>query len=489
VSAPNSVELPVVLVDDEPHLLNSTSLVLRSAGISEVITLNDSRQVLPLLGKRDVGMLVLDLNMPDLSGLKLLELVAVEHPEVPVIMMTATNDIDSAAECMRSGAVDYLVKPVERNRLVSSVRRAIETRALRAEVLSLKESLLNESPRQPQAFAEMVTQGSAMRSIFRYLEAVAPSPQPVLITGEIGTGKELVARALHRLSGRPGELVAVNVAGLGDNMFSDTLFGHSRGAYTGAGRAREGLIARAGDGTLFLDEIGDLTVASQIKLLRVLQDGTYYPLGADQPRRNRARIVVATNIDVPGSVAKGTFRKDLYYRLRTRHLQLPPLRARPGDLRPLVHHFAEKAATALHKPIPTFPSALFQLLGTYSFPGNIRELEEMVFNALARHQGGVLSTQSFKEAMSLQSAITNADSMSEELLSGRNLWLEQELPTLAQAEEMLMREAMRRAEGNQGVAAAILGISGQALNKRLSLPGKGLSSEHDDEWRVPPESF
>ncbi len=178
------------------------------------------------------------------------------------------------------------------------------------------------------AFTEIITQDRALFAIFRYLEVVAPSPQPVLITGETGTGKELIARALHRLSQRPGELVAVNVAGLDDTLFSDTLFGHARGAYTGADRPREGLVAGAAGGTLFLDEIGDLTVPSQVKLLRLLQDGAYYPLGADRSRQSRARIVVATNCDVAQAVAAGAFRKDLYYRLRTHQLQLPPLRRR-----------------------------------------------------------------------------------------------------------------------------------------------------------------
>ena len=238
-----------------------------------------------------------------------------------------------------------------------------------------------------------------MFAIFRYLEAIAPSPQPVLITGETGTGKELVAQALHRLSARPGEFVAVNVAGLDDAMFSDTLFGHTRGAFTGADGARDGLITSTAEGTLFLDEIGDLTVASQVKLLRLLQDGTFYPLGADRPRRSRARIICATNCDVAQGVSAGTFRKDLYYRLRTHHLNLPPLRARTGDLPLLVQHVVDKAAQVLGKAAPTVPLALYQLLNAYPFPGNVRELEGLLFDAVARHQGTTLSLQSIKEAI------------------------------------------------------------------------------------------
>ena len=192
--------------------------------------------------------MVLDLSMPHISGQVLLEQVAEDYPDIPIILMTATNDLETAVQCMQTGAIDYLVKPVEENRLVSSVKRALEIRTLRAEVLSLKDRLLTDTPPRWEAFAEIITQSRAMLAIFRYIEAIAPSPQPVLITGETGTGKELVARALHRLSARPGELVAVNVAGLDDTMFSDTLFGHTRGAFTGAERVRDGLITTTGRG-------------------------------------------------------------------------------------------------------------------------------------------------------------------------------------------------------------------------------------------------
>ena len=361
--------MPVLLVDDDTQVLHSASIVLRSSGLAHVLTVDDSRSVMPLLAERDIGALLLDLTMPHLSGHALLEQVTEDHPDIPVIVMTATDDLQTAVQCMQDGAVDYLVKPVEENRLVSSVKRALEIRMLRAEVLSLKERLLMDTPHQREAFAEIITQSKEMFAIFRYIEAVSPSPQPVLITGETGTGKELVARALHRLSARPGELVTVNVAGLDDTLFSDTLFGHTRGAFTGADQARDGLMTSTAEGTLFLDEIGDLSVSSQVKLLRLLQDGTFYPVGSDRPRQGRARIVCATNCDITRSVSAGKFRKDVYYRLRTHHLHLPPLRARTGDLSLLINHFVDKAASVLGKPVPTVPLALYQLLKTYSFPG------------------------------------------------------------------------------------------------------------------------
>jgi two-component system nitrogen regulation response regulator GlnG len=458
--------LPVVLVDDDPQVLHSASIVLRTSGVTHVITVDDSRAVMPLLAEQGVGVLVLDLTMPHIAGQALLEQVAGDYPDVPVILMTATNDLETAVQCMQTGASDYLVKPVEESRLVSAVKRALEIRTLRAEVLSLKERLLAETPHQREAFAEIITQSKAMFAIFRYLEAIAPSPQPVLITGETGTGKELVARALHRLSARPGELVAVNVAGLDDTMFSDTLFGHTRGAFTGADQARDGLLTSTAEGTLFLDEIGDLSVASQVKLLRLLQDGTYYPLGADRPRQSRARIVCATNADVAQRVSAGTFRKDLYYRLRTHHLDLPPLRARRGDLPLLVRHFVDQAARALGKAAPTEPLALYQLLNTYSFPGNVRELEALVFDAVARHQGTTLSLHSFKEAIVGTPRFADAEPPDEPSTALR-AWFPEQLPTLKAVEEALLTEALRRADGNQGVAAGLLGLSREALNKRL----------------------
>jgi DNA-binding NtrC family response regulator len=464
-------DLPVLLVDDEPDLLYSVSVLLRTSGLAHVVTLDDSRAVLPLLAERDVGVIVLDLTMPHLCGQALLERVAADHPDVPVILLTATSDLETAVQCMQAGALDYLVKPVEESRILSSVKRALEIRAMRTELLALKECVLTDARHQREAFADIVTRDKAMGAVFRYVEAVAQSPYPVLITGETGTGKDLVARALHRLSARTGEFVAVNVAGLDDTMFSDTLFGHTKGAYTGADRPREGLITTAAEGTLFLDEIGDLAMASQVKLLRLLQDGAYHPLGSDRPRQSRARIVVATNCDVLQGVNAGNFRKDLYYRLRTHHLQLPPLRERTDDLPLLVAHFGGKAARALGKPAPMVPLALHQLLKSYCFPGNLRELEAMVVDAVARQRGRTLSLESFKDAMSgsrLASAGTQMSCVPASIAGA----FPEPLPKIKEAEELLLAEALRRADGNQGVAAAMLGITRQAVNQRLLRRGR-----------------
>ena len=227
---PTSVsQLPVLLVDDEPALLRSASLLLRAAGIAPILTLDDSRLVLSRVADDTIGAVVLDLTMPHLSGQTLLEQITAHDPDLPTIVMTATHDLETAVQCMQAGAIDYLVKPVDKNRLVTSVRRALELRALRQEACSLTQRPPSDTTHQHEAFAEIVTQSPTMHALLRYIAAIARSPQPVLITGETGTGKELMARAVHRLAAPRGDFVAVNVAGLDDQVFSDTLFGHTRG--------------------------------------------------------------------------------------------------------------------------------------------------------------------------------------------------------------------------------------------------------------------
>jgi DNA-binding NtrC family response regulator len=339
----------------------------------------------------------------------------------------------------------------------------------RAQYDVLKERLLTGTLEHPHAFSETVTSSPRMRSIFEYVETVAPTYQPVLITGETGVGKELIARAIHALSNRAGEMVTVNVASLDDSMFSDTLFGHVRGAFTSAEAHREGLIERAAGGTLFLDEIGDLSSASQVKLLRLLQEREYFPLGSDTRRMSDARVVAATNHDIEQLKASGKFRNDLYYRLKTHRVHIPPLRERLGDLPQLLDHFLRKASATLGKKKPTPPAELVTLLATYSFPGNIRELEAMVFDAVSRHRSRKLSMQSFKNHIANSTPSGGRASMA---LAGRDTTgfsdsLSGCAPTLREATEMLIHNAMVKARGNITIAAELLGISRSALSRRL----------------------
>jgi DNA-binding NtrC family response regulator len=410
---------------------------------------------------------VLDLTMPHLSGREVLEEIRKVRPQIPVIVMTGRNDVDTAVACMKSGAFDYLVKPVEGARLVSSVKRALELNALQYEVYSLRRELLSPDVAHPDAFSPIVTNSPEMRAIFKYVEAIAPSGQPVLITGETGVGKELFARAVHTLSGNKGPFVAVNVAGLDDTVFSDTLFGHRRGAFTGADQAREGLVAHSSGGTLFLDEIGDMRESSQVKLLRLIEEKEYHPLGSDTPMRTDARVVCSTFHDLKHLVSTGRFRRDLYYRLSTHTVHIPPLRERTADIVLLADHFLEETAKSLGKKKPTVPPELYTLLSTYHFPGNVRELKATMFDAVARHKSGVLSLGSFKRTMGepVPAEVDTPSNAGEEaapfLFSGR-------FPTLAESEEYLVSEALRRANNNQGIAATLLGITRQALNKRIA---------------------
>lgn len=459
---------PILLVDDEEQFLFSASIALMSEGVNHVRKCQDSREVMSILSKGDFSVVVLDMLMPGLSGRDLLPLILGEFPELPVTVVTAENKVESAVESMRTGAYDFLLKPVNKTQLVATVRRGIEISELRRENRQLKTRLLSHTLERPEVFSDIVTQDRTMYSIFQYVEAIARTNLPVLITGETGVGKELIAAAIHKLSGRAGKFVPVNVAELDDHLFADTLFGHQKGAYTGADSSRKGLIEQASDGTLFLDEIGDLRMESQVKLLRLLQEGKYYPLGEDIPKASNARTVVSTNRDLQFLRDSESFRKDLYFRLQTHHIHLPPLRERAGDIPLLVSHFINKASKSLGKSIPAPPPELSSLLVKHRFPGNVRELEGMVLDAVSQHKGGALSIQSFQDKINYKSAVSSENGESAENVFADELSTLQQLPSLKASEQLMIDEALKRANGNQTIAAKLLGMSRQALHNRLA---------------------
>lgn len=465
---------PVLLVDDEPQLLTSLTLLLKTRGIVNIETCDDSRKVMPLLAEKNMEAVLLDLTMPHVSGMELLQAMGEEYPGLPVIVFTGVNDLETAVSCMRAGAFDYMVKPVESSRLVSVIQRALDIRELRRENALLKKNMFSRGPlKNPETFASIITNDQRMFTIFQYVESIAASPQPVLITGETGVGKELIARALHEASGRRGKFITVNVAGLDDTLFADTLFGHRKGAFTGADQSRKGLVEQAGGGTLFLDEIGDLAADSQTKLLRLLQEREYLPLGSDMPVQSDARILVATNHSLKSLQEPGRFRKDLYYRLMIHQIEIPPLRERKDDIPLLLSHFLDQSAAAVNKKRPTPPPELELLLGSYHFPGNIRELRALVYDAVSVHQGRMLSMTSFARAIHGESGTWGNDAAEEAAL------FPGELPTLKSCEKLLVNEALKRAQGNQKIAARMLGISRQALNKRLQKTGNSPDNSND----------
>lgn len=460
---------PVLIIDDEESALDSFETTLKLTGINNILKCQDSRDVLPLLSKRKVDCILLDINMPHISGLELLHRIKEDFPDIPIIIITGIDEVDTAVECMRNGSNDYMVKPVEKNRLISGVKRVIELEEIKKNYVLLRQHFFSDKLEHPETFEEIITNSTDMKSIFHYIEVIASSPEPVLITGETGVGKELIARAVHKLSDREGNFVAVNIAGLDDNIFSDTLFGHEKGAFTDAHQVRGGMIEQASGGTLFLDEIGELSYSSQIKLLRLLQENEYYPLGSDILKYSDARVIVATNHELEPKLESGQFRKDLYHRICVHQVHVPPLRDRPEDIPLLVDYFLEKASEKLQKNKPTPPSELIPLLQSYHFPGNIRELQAMILNAVSTHKSRLLSLETFKTVIFKQGNLKKSDfsrftKETESLVS-----FSKQLPTFKQANLLLLDEAMKRANGNQSLAARMLGITRQALNNRLNL--------------------
>ena len=275
--------LPVLLIDDEENFLFAVTTSLEMAGIDNVISCSDSRLMDGLLSRESYSCVVLDLSMPFRSGWDLLPEIVREQPLAPVVVITAADRVDMAVRCMKAGAFDYIVKPVDDTRLVASVQRAVDYGEVKIENSLLKAKLFSPALRHSEAFDRIITRSESMYGIFKYIEAISSTGLPILIVGETGVGKELIAQAIHEVSGRHGPFVPVNAAGLDDALFSDALFGHVRGAFTGADKDHAGLVERASKGILFLDEIGDLSLDSQLKLLRLLQEGEYYPLGANRP--------------------------------------------------------------------------------------------------------------------------------------------------------------------------------------------------------------
>ena len=378
---------PVVIVDDESYIIRSLTAVLRSAGINNIKSCSDSRNVLSLISAAPPSLVLLDLTMPHISGEQLLPEIKKLYPDLPVIIITGVNELATAVDCMKNGASDYLVKAIENSKLITSVRSALSIDELREENRLLKKTLLSPGTDRDPAFGSIITVSPAMLSVFKYLSVISRTNQTVLIRGETGTGKELVAEGIHKASGRTGDFICINAAGLDDAMFADTLFGHKKGAYSGAEGSRAGLIEKAADGTLFLDEIGDLSAGSQIKLLRLLEKGEYYQLGSDRLRKASCRIITATNSDLEEQMKSLAFRKDLYYRLSSHEVFLPPLRDRQCDIPLLVRYFSEKISEELGRTAPDAGRNFIKRIAAHDFPGNIRELQTVMNRCISSCMG------------------------------------------------------------------------------------------------------
>lgn len=458
---------PIIVVDDESRALQLMKMTLVAQGYGAVTTFSSASLALEHVRKQGAAVAVLDIIMPELSGVELLRRLLEYCPQLCVIMATGVLEIQTVVECIRAGALDYIVKPLDPQRLLTSVQAALQLAATRSENQLMKQHLLSGTLSNPQAFGEIVFESEKILRLCSYIEAVAPSGYPVLITGETGTGKELFARAVHRCSGVTGPFVALNVAGLDDTLLSDTLFGHVKGAFTGALQSRGGLVEQAAGGTLFLDEIGDLSPQSQLKLLRLIQEHEFFAVGSDTPSKSSARIVAATCVPFATLQHGERMRRDLFYRLQSHHLALPPLRERTEDMQALLHHFVCRYAGEQGKPTPAIAPQLVTLLKNWHFPGNIRELQAMVLNACSLHKGTTLGLKVFRDHMGEYQQSSLAAAEVSDSVPPAVIQFPQPMPHLEQIEQQAFAEALQRAEGNQSLAAAMLGMSRQALGYRL----------------------
>ena len=463
-------ERTILVVDDDADFLNEVRLMLVSNDVRDIITLNTSSDLLKNLERGGVGVLLMDWIMPVMTGADLLPVIVQRYPHIPVIIMTAVSDLQTVVGCIKQGAFDYITKPIDANRLLSSLNKAFQISELANQNRRLKEYLMGDSLCRPEIFDTILTINPRMQAIFKIIETMRESYNPVLITGETGVGKELIARAIHRASGLQGAFVPLNVAGLDEMMFDDTLFGHKKGAFTNANETREGLIAKAQGGTLFLDEVGDMGHESQVKLLRLLQEREYYRLGSDALIKSDARIIAASNRNFDALLDEGRFRRDLYHRLCSHHIHIPPLRERREDIPLLLDHFLQKSSKDCGRPVPVITPEARRALEEYHYPGNVRELMNLVHHAVTSHEEASLTLNDF-QGLDPTASLSQGNLR---VFRDQDFRLHanyREFPSISTVEQMLIDEAMRITEGNKALASELLGISRPTLNKKLA--GRG----------------
>jgi two-component system NtrC family response regulator len=444
----------ILLVDDEERLLKALAKALREDG-HEVTTSASGREALKLLSLRSFDLLILDNRMPEITGLELVrELVAstVESDRPQILMMTAHATVESAITAMKLGALDYLQKPFEVDELLVVSRRALEFQRLRTQ----QRYLLSEREEEFNHYG-IVGQSQAVADLIDRVERVARSKSTVLITGETGTGKELVARAIHNRSAqRDMPLIKVNCAAIPDSLLESELFGHVRGAFTGATSNKKGKFQLADGGTLFLDEVGMLSAPVQAKLLRVLQEREFEPLGSERTQAVDVRVLAATNRDLLTMMTEGRFLEDLYYRLSVIPIDIPPLRDRRDDIPVLVQHFVQKHQQRVGKTMERVDDEALEMLENYDWPGNVRELENTIERATVLSTSAVIGTSELAPRSNLRDARADVG------LPSRRLH-----ENLEWAEIESIRRALAQAGGVKKKAAEILGISQRALSHHL----------------------
>jgi DNA-binding NtrC family response regulator len=437
----------LLIVDDEAIQRESLGGFLAKQNY-DVVLAADGESALTIIANSSVDLLITDVKMPGFDGLELLKRARQRDPRLEVLVVTAYGNVTDAVEAMRRGAVGYLTKPIELDELEIQVRRTLEKRALESEVCTLRRRVTETPP-----FDGIVTESEAMTAVLGLVARAATTDATVLLRGESGTGKEVVARALHQASARhQRRFVAVNCAAFAATLLESELFGHEKGAFTGAEQRRAGRFEIAEGGTLFLDEIGDLPLALQVKLLRVLQDRIYERVGGSTSLQADARIIAATHRDLERMIAEGTFRQDLFYRLNVISITLPPLRERRGDIPPLIEHFRRKYVALYGRPVDGFDREVLEALVNHDYPGNVRELENIVARLVVLARGPVATLADLPDGHGVQRL---------DAFHG-------DLPRFVEEiEQRLVREALDHSHGNQSQAARNLGLTERNVRYKL----------------------
>ncbi len=445
----------ILIVDDEVSYLELMKGLLEQEGYQNVITEENPLKVISILEQKDIELILLDVYMPQKSGLDLLEEIYAQFPKIPVIIITAVDEVEVALKAIKLGAYEFITKPPDTDRLFLTIKRALGKRLLETERDSLRKALSDEKPEQ-KVFSDIITDSPHMFKVFELVEIFAPTNETVLISGETGTGKDLLARKIHDLSPRQnGPFIAVNLASISPSLFESELFGHKKGTFTGAGNDKMGYFEAAQKGTIFLDEIGELPLELQGKLLRTIQYNEIMRLGDPKPINLDIRIISATNRNLLDAVNIKEFRADLYYRLNRGFIHIPALKKRGDDVLILADHFLEAGNKIYDRNILGFSEDVVNDLRTYSFPGNVRELENIILNAVAK-----TSNSQYIDTIDLPAALHSDKPSSTE--TGK-------LCSLDDALEEHIMYVMKMMGNSVQKTAPILGVSERTLQRRLKI--------------------
>jgi DNA-binding NtrC family response regulator len=445
----------ILIVDDESSYLDLLKGLLVEEGFTDVITETDPLNAIDILDSRNVDLVLCDVYMPQMNGLELLERITLEHPHVPVIMVTAISDVKIALKAIEQGAYEFITKPPDIDRLFLTINRALEKRLLSLERDTLREIRESSRRKWKRDFAGIITESGLMFKVFELVEIFAPTNETILITGETGTGKDLIAKKIHNLSSqKSGPFLVVNLASISPTLFESELFGHEKGSFTGAANDKSGYFESANGGTIFLDEIGELPKELQGKLLRTIQYNEIFRIGSSKPIKLNTRIIAATNKNMMNAIKKNEFRSDLYYRLTRGFINLPSLRKREGDVKLLANYFLTGGNLIYNKNILGITDEALSQLEKYSFPGNVRELENIILNTIAQTKDKTLIEH------------FDLPDLSDDEVSMQSL-AEDDLVTIDEAVKLHIIRIMKYADQNIQKASAILGVSERTLQRRL----------------------